>query len=216
MSLPARSAAALLALALTVAACAGTDTAELADGDQTVDEAAAPDDTQAASGDGAAEDTDDPNSSDEAEDTDAAAPSSEATPVEALWWNAETVQDGTEFAAADLSGENVVLWMWAPWCSVCNREAPDVAQALADLPEDVTIIGVAGRDDVGPMQEFIAEHGLEGMTHVVDADGSVWASYGISYQPAWVFIDGEGNASVAAGALGYDGIFNGIDEVFGT
>lgn len=204
MSLPARSAAALLAITLTAAACAGAGTAELADGEQTVDEAtaAAPDDTAS---------TDDAGTTDEA-----ATPSSEATPVEALWWNAETVQDGTEFVAADLSGENVVLWMWAPWCSVCNREAPDVAQALADLPDDVTIIGVAGRDDVGPMQEFIAEHGLEGMTHVVDADGSVWASYGISYQPAWVFIDGQGNASVAAGALGYDGIFNGIDEVFGT
>lgn len=133
----------------------------------------------------------------------------------ALWWTAATV-DGGQLEAAQLAGEDVVLWMWAPWCSVCNREAPEVAAALADLPEDVTLVGVAGRDEVGPMRDFVAEHGLERMTHVVDGDGSVWASYGISYQPAWVFIDGDGNASVAAGALGYDGLFEGIETVFGS
>ena len=228
LRLPARTAAALLAISLTAAACAGTGTAELADGDQTVDEATgAVDDDGGAATDtepaADAGDTADATDADAAEEAAASGdesgddgPSQAATPVASLWWTADTVQDGATFTAADLSGGNVVLWMWAPWCSVCNREAPEVAQALADLPDDVTIVGVAGRDDVGPMQEFIAEHGLQDMTHVVDADGAVWASYGISYQPAWVFIDAEGEASVAAGALGYDGIFNGIDEVFGT
>ena len=151
---------------------------------------------------------------DPVEDHDAADADGSA-PVAALWWSAATVEDGSRFDAAALSGEQVVLWMWAPWCSVCNREAPEVARALADLPDDVTVVGVAGRDDVGPMREFVAEHGLQGMTHVVDDDGAVWASYGISYQPAWVFIDGDGDTAVAAGALGYDGLFAGIDEVFG-
>ena len=137
-----------------------------------------------------------------------------AEQVDALWWSAETIADGAPFDAADLSGGDVVLWMWAPWCTVCNAEAPDVARALADLPDDVTVIGVAGRDDVEPMRAFVAEHGLQDMTHVVDADGSVWASYGISYQPAWVFIGSDGSTAVAAGALGYDGLFAALDEVF--
>jgi thiol-disulfide isomerase/thioredoxin len=135
--------------------------------------------------------------------------------VGALWWTADTL-DGDTFVAADLAGQRVVLWMWAPWCSVCNREAPEVAAAIADLPDDVTVIGIAGRDDVEPMRAFVEEHGLEGITHVVDADGAVWASYGISYQPAWVFVDEAGEAAVAAGALGYDGIFAGIEQVFGS
>lgn len=184
-----RPVAALLALALTAAACAGGTAPDLAD-EAPVDGAAA-----------AATAAD-----------DAAASAS----VDALWWTASTVADGEPFDAAQLSGGKVVLWMWAPWCTVCNREAPDVARALADLPDDVTIVGVAGRDDVEPMRAFIAEHGLQAMTHVVDVDGDVWASYGISYQPAWVFVDSRGNTSVAAGALGYDGLFAGIDEVFGT
>ncbi len=197
-----RPAAVLLALALTAAACAGTAAPDLADGDRTVEEAAA----------AAAEEATGPDVAEDAAGDDAAG--EEPATVEALWWTASTVTDGELFDAADLSGGNVVLWLWAPWCSVCNREAPEVAEALADLPDDVTVIGVAGRDDLGPMRDFIAEHGLEDMTHVVDANGAVWASYGISYQPAWVFIDGAGNTAVAAGALGYDGLFAGIDQVF--
>ncbi len=197
-----RPAAVLLALALIAAACAGTAAPDLADGDRTVEEAAA----------AAAEEATGPDVAEDAAGDDAAG--EEPATVEALWWTASTVTDGELFDAADLSGGNVVLWLWAPWCSVCNREAPEVAEALADLPDDVTVIGVAGRDDLGPMRDFIAEHGLEDMTHVVDANGAVWASYGISYQPAWVFIDGAGNTAVAAGALGYDGLFAGIDQVF--
>ncbi len=137
-----------------------------------------------------------------------------AEPSPALWWTAETL-DGQQLVAADLAGQDVVLWMWAPWCSVCNREAPDVARALADLPDGVTLVGVAGRDEVDAMQEFVAEHGLQEMTNVVDADGEVWASYGVSYQPAWVFIPAGGAASVAAGSIGYDGLFAGMELVFG-
>jgi hypothetical protein len=65
------------------------------------------------------------------------------------------------------------------------------------------------------MEDFVAEHGLQAMQHVVDEDGSLWASYSISYQPAWVFIAADGEASVAAGAIGYDGLFAGIERVFG-
>lgn len=196
-----RPAALLLTVALTAAACAGGS-----DRGATGDPSGAGGPVDEVQADDVVEEAPTPDAND-------AADSSGGSTVEALWWTAETL-DGPELAAADLAGQNVVLWMWAPWCSVCNREAPEVADALADLPDDVTIVGVAGRDEVGPMREFVAEHGLGSMTHVVDADGSIWASYGISYQPAWVFIAADGEAAVAAGMLGYDGILAGIDEVF--
>lgn len=196
-----RIAALLLTVALTAAACAG-DSDRGATGSPIG--AAAPVEEEQVGG------VDEEAPTSESSD---AADSGGGSTVEALWWTAATL-DGDQFAASDLAGENVVLWMWAPWCTVCNREAPEVADALADLPDDVTIVGVAGRDEVGPMREFVAEHGLGSMTHVVDADGSIWASYGISYQPAWVFIAADGEAAVAAGMLGYDGILAGIDEVF--
>lgn len=130
-------------------------------------------------------------------------------------WSAQTV-DGGEIDLAALADGPVVLWMWAPWCSVCNREAPEVAGLLAELPDDVTLVGVAGRDDVAPMREFVARHGLQDMVHAVDVDGSLWARYGVSYQPAWVFLTPDGRAAVAAGALGRDGVLAALDEVLGA
>lgn len=215
-----RTPAAVLAIALTAAACAGGGDTGLADGSQTVEEATSDASGSAASAgtatSGIAEEGADEAAGGDADGTTGATDGNGTASVEALWWTADTVADGSSFVAADLAGEDVVLWMWAPWCTVCNGEAPEVADAIADLPEGVTLVGVAGRDEVGPMRDFVAEHGLDDITHVVDADGSVWASYGVSYQPAWVFIDGEGNTSVAAGALGYEGLFEGIDEVFGS
>lgn len=63
------------------------------------------------------------------------------------------------------------------------------------------------------MRAFVEEHGLEEMPQAVDADGSIWAMYGISYQPAWVFINQDGEATVHAGSLFGDGITREIDAL---
>lgn len=203
----------VLGLALLGTACAGGATTDpdvgQAQQDAGTGEAAAAGADEAA--DGAADEAA-PSTGGAQDATDG-----EPTTVEALWWDAPSLADGTQLSAPEeLAGEKVVLWMWAPWCGVCNREAPEVAEALAELPDDVRVVGVAGRDDVGPMEEFVARHGLEDITHVVDADGSIWGSYGISYQPAWVFVEPDGNATVAPGALGRDGLLRAVDEVFGA
>ena len=45
----------------------------------------------------------------------------------------------------DLEGTDAVLWFWAPWCTVCRAEAPDVAEtAEAYEDEDMALVGVAG------------------------------------------------------------------------
>jgi peroxiredoxin len=66
----------------------------------------------------------------------------------------------------------------------------------------VEIIGVASRDDVPPMEEFVARHEMGDMRHIADVEGAVWQQYGVVAQPAWVFIDGEsGRAERVLGAL---------------
>lgn len=51
------------------------------------------------------------------------------------------------------------------------------------------------------MIQFVQRHGLEGMPQAVDVDGTLWSRYGVSYQPAWVFINQDGDVRVHAGAL---------------
>jgi acyl dehydratase len=64
-------------------------------------------------------------------------------------------------------------------------------------------VGVAARDEVTAFAEFVDRHDLGHVPHVADTDGSVWARFGITGQPAWIFIDGEtAQRQVLFGALG--------------
>ncbi|NNC79903.1 MAG: hypothetical protein HKN94_07085 [Acidimicrobiales bacterium] len=63
------------------------------------------------------------------------------------------------------------------------------------------------------MQRFIDNTGVGGFPNVNDADGSIWRDFGIGYQPAFVFVDAEGNQTTT-GALKEDKIQENIDELF--
>ena len=119
-----------------------------------------------------------------------------------LDFTARRLSGGT-FDGTEHRGTDVVLWMWAPWCPQCNREAPHVAEAIERFGDRVTFVGVPGHDSDDAHEAFVEEHGLDEITHVVDEDGSLWARFGITYQPAWVFVDDDGTSQVVAGGL-YD------------
>ncbi|MDH5314210.1 MAG: hypothetical protein OEW66_10315 [Actinomycetota bacterium] len=52
-----------------------------------------------------------------------------------------------------------------------------------------------GNDSMGRMQEFVDRYGL-GFPQAVTEDGSLWASFGVAYQPAWVFVDNSGETTL--------------------
>jgi thiol-disulfide isomerase/thioredoxin len=107
---------------------------------------------------------------------------------------------GAEFRGDSLRGRDAVLWFWAPWCTVCRGEAPDVVAAAET--SKVTVVGVAGRGGTGEMAEFVADTGTAGFTHVVDSDGTIWADFGVFAQPAYAFVDDSGAVEVFVGAMG--------------
>jgi thiol-disulfide isomerase/thioredoxin len=104
-----------------------------------------------------------------------------------------TTLSGAPFNAASLQGKPAVLWFWAPWCPFCNAEAPGVSQVAAANPK-VTFLGVAARSDVGQMQGFVSKYNLN-FTNLNDADGSIWARYGVPWQPAYVFYRADGTST---------------------
>jgi peroxiredoxin len=120
----------------------------------------------------------------------------------ALDFQARTVGGGT-IDGTTLAGTRTVLWIWAPWCPQCNREAPNVKAAIERFGDDLTIVGVAGKDTDAEHEQFVDRHDLDAIPHAIDEDGSLWAKYGVGYQPAWVFIAEDGTTRVAAGGL-YD------------
>lgn len=109
---------------------------------------------------------------------------------------------GGELASASFAGKDIVLWFWAPWCTVCRGEADDVVASAGALDGKVEVVGVAGRGEVPEMEGFVSDTGTGGLTHVVDDDGSIWSSYEVFAQPAYAFIDDSGSVEVFVGALG--------------
>lgn len=184
-----RTAAAVLAVAaLTLAGCAATETADSTSGTagpvspaDDAPDAAAPDDA-------APEDAAQPDDAGPAADGPLAFTAADLT--------------GAEVHVAALAGEPVVLWFWAPWCTICRGEGPHVADVAAALDGEVTFLGVAGLGEVPDMDAFVSDTGTGGFTHLVDDDGSLWQRFGVSYQPAYAFIDSDGTVDVLVGALG--------------
>lgn len=116
-------------------------------------------------------------------------------------FTASTVS-GPDFAGADLVGQPVVMWFWAPWCVICRAEAPAVAEVAAEFDGRVTFVGIAGRGQLSDMAAFVEETGTGGFTQVADVDGSVWLRFEIIVQPSFVFVTPDGQTEVFAGSLG--------------
>ncbi|GAA2379079.1 hypothetical protein GCM10010404_39280 [Nonomuraea africana] len=108
--------------------------------------------------------------------------------------------DGGTVDGASLRGRPAVLWFWAPWCTICRAEAPEVGRATRYQCE-VAVIGVAGRGPVADMRQFVEQTGLRHLPHAVDTDGAVWATFGVTSQPAFAFLDRRGSAEVFTGSL---------------
>ena len=121
-----------------------------------------------------------------------------------LDFTAATVSGG-ELDLATLAGEPVVLWFWAPWCTVCRGEAPDVSEVAGEL-DDVTFIGVAGRGEVDAMQGFVSDTKVTGFEHLADEDGSIWSRFGVASQPSFAFVSPDGSVETVVGALGADAL----------
>lgn len=120
---------------------------------------------------------------------------------------------GDPFDANSLFGRPTVAWFWAPWCVICRGEAPDVAEIAARYADQVNFVGIPGLSASSEMRDFVSETGTEGITHLDDSSGVIWASYEIYSQPAYAFITTDGRVSTYIGSLGFDGLVDVIDQL---
>lgn len=108
---------------------------------------------------------------------------------------------GEQLDASALAGQDVVLWFWAPWCTVCRAEAPQVAAAAEEMAGRVEVLGVASSGTVEDMRAFVTETGSTSFPHVADVPGEVWQRFGVVAQPTFVFVDDDGRTQTVVGGL---------------
>jgi thiol-disulfide isomerase/thioredoxin len=148
------------------------------------------------------------------DDASASATAGTATPPpvpEQLDFTAQTVE-GKGFSGASLAGKPAVLWFWAPWCPKCQAEAPTIAEA-ARAAGGVQFVGVAAQDEVPAMRDFVDRFDLDSFPHIADTDASVWQRFGITYQPAYAFINSSGDIQVETDQMDKDELVARVSEL---
>ncbi|SDT14705.1 redoxin family protein [Jiangella sp. DSM 45060] len=145
------------------------------------------------------------------------APTPSPTPAvvvpEELDFTAATVGGGT-FDGASLAGRPAVLWFWAPWCPVCRREAPLIAELAARYEGEVAFVGVAGLSgDLAAMEAFIADGGVDAIAHIDDRDGDVYSRFGVTQQYDLGLVSADGEIEVIRGPLDEDEIVAAVESL---
>ena len=104
--------------------------------------------------------------------------------------NLVRLDGGEPFELASLADadEPTLLWFWAPWCSVCNGEAPKIEQLAGEL----NVVAIGGRDDAANGPAFVERHALRTPTVLFDESMASWEHYAIPGQPGAVLLDTEG------------------------
>lgn len=99
---------------------------------------------------------------------------------------------------------------------MCRAEAPAVAEVHEKYGNDVTFVGVAGRDGFEPIADFVDKFEVGAFKHIVDETGQIWDEFRISSQPSFIFIDAAGEGEVHVGAMGVEGLTERLDRLIAT
>jgi hypothetical protein len=80
----------------------------------------------------------------------------------------------------------------------------------------VKFVGVAGRDELAPIQDFVADLDVGSFPHVVDDKLEIWGAYGVRSQPTFAFLNDDGTVEVRGGSLGVEGLGERIEELIAS
>ncbi len=111
---------------------------------------------------------------------------------EARWPSVNVIDSsGSEFNTSDLlTGNTLVVSLWATWCVPCRRELPQLQQFAAEH-RDVSVVAVNLGDKLDSVAAFAQEIGLT-MPVIIDTEGRISSALGVMSVPSTLVIDSQG------------------------
>lgn len=112
-----------------------------------------------------------------------------------------TSLEGNQYHLSSFIGQEVLVYFFAPWCSICQLSADNLNDLrVARSDEDLMILMVAlSYEDVSEVKEFVAE--LELKIPVLLGSEQQVQDYQIVGFPTYYVIDESGN--LASKSMGY-------------
>lgn len=92
-------------------------------------------------------------------------------------------------------GKPMVLWFWAPHCTFCRAEAPDLLAFEKTYGKQLTVLGLGAQDDLDQAVDFLADTGTENLEMVWDRTGKSWLHFKVTNQPTVVVVDADGKVT---------------------
>ncbi|MGH9185630.1 MAG: TlpA family protein disulfide reductase [Acidimicrobiales bacterium] len=104
-----------------------------------------------------------------------------------------TSGDTVDLHSLAVAGKPTLLWFWAPHCTFCMREAPELLAFAAEHGDAVHILGIGARDDLDLAFGFVDRTDTDTLAMLWDPSGETWIHYGVTNQPTVVVLapDGE-------------------------
>ncbi|MBB3141604.1 TlpA disulfide reductase family protein [Halomonas organivorans] len=98
--------------------------------------------------------------------------------------------DGEPVDLAGLTGQRVIVNLWATWCPPCRRELPRLAEA--DGRDDVTVVVVNQGEDLLPVARYLDAQGLAFSHALLDPRQSLMVASDAPGLPTTLLFDADG------------------------
>lgn len=101
--------------------------------------------------------------------------------------------DGKDVKLSDYRGKIVILNFWAVWCKYCKQEMPDLNELNKELVKDneAVILAIDSQESSEKVRNYLSSDNIN-LKVLLDQDGSVTQTYGISGFPTTFIINKDG------------------------